>query len=69
MFGVFFLMEKKGVKMAEKRFQVNPVGKDQRNLGRWDMFATWFGANANNGTWYIGGIIAACGLVGGFGQC
>ena len=59
-------MEKKGVKMAEKHFQVNPVGKDQRNLGRWDMFATWFGANANNGTWYIGGIIAACGLVGGF---
>ncbi|UQS84363.1 cytosine permease [Bombilactobacillus thymidiniphilus] len=27
------------------------------------MFATWIGANANNGTWYIGGVIAACGFV------
>ncbi|KRL04491.1 Purine-cytosine permease [Liquorilactobacillus oeni DSM 19972] len=27
------------------------------------MFATWVGANANNGTWYIGGVLAACGFV------
>ena len=27
------------------------------------MFATWVGANANNGTWYVFGVIAACGFV------
>ena len=28
----------------------------------WDMFATWVGANANNGTWFVGGVLAACGF-------
>lgn len=32
-------------------------------MSYWDMFATWVGANANNGTWYIGGVIAACGFL------
>ncbi len=32
-------------------------------MTNWDLFATWVGANANNGTWYIGGVIAACGLL------
>lgn len=36
---------------------------DQRAMSKWDLFATWIGANANNGTWYIGGVIAAVGLV------
>ncbi|WKB36251.1 cytosine permease [Terrilactibacillus sp. S3-3] len=35
-----------------------------RNLSFWDMFATWIGANANNGTWYIGGVVAGCALTG-----
>ena len=26
------------------------------------MFATWVGANANNGTWFVGGVLAACGF-------
>ncbi|WP_367334154.1 cytosine permease, partial [Lentilactobacillus sp.] len=34
-----------------------------RHQSYWDMFATWVGANANNGTWYVGGVIAACGFV------
>lgn len=34
----------------------------QRSTSSWDMFATWVGANANNGTWYIGGVLAACGF-------
>ncbi|MTV81858.1 cytosine permease [Lactobacillus sp. CRM56-3] len=34
-----------------------------RHMSYWDMFATWVGANANNGTWYIGGVIAACGFL------
>lgn len=36
---------------------------DQRAMSKWDLFATWIGANANNGTWYIGGVIAAVGLI------
>lgn len=35
-----------------------------RNLSFWDMFATWIGANANNGTWYVGGVVAGCALTG-----
>lgn len=33
-----------------------------RRTTRWDMFATWVGANANNGTWFVGGVLAACGF-------
>ncbi|MBS9334731.1 cytosine permease [Fructobacillus sp. M1-13] len=51
--------------MTNQHYRVKPVTGKERNLGHWDLFATWFGANANNGTWYIGGIIAACGLMGG----
>lgn len=38
-----------------------PLAK--RHSNAWDMFATWVGANANNGTWYIGGVMAACGFL------
>jgi Cytosine/uracil/thiamine/allantoin permeases len=38
---------------------VEPVAREDRNIDSWDMFATWIGANANNGTWYVGGVIAA----------
>ncbi|MFC6273902.1 cytosine permease [Levilactobacillus tangyuanensis] len=49
---------------AEKEFgKVESIPLSQRRMSNWDMFATWIGANANNGTWYIGGVIAACGLV------
>lgn len=35
----------------------------QHMMSFWDEMATWIGANANNGTWYIGGVIAALGLI------
>ncbi|KRL53748.1 cytosine purines uracil thiamine allantoin permease [Lentilactobacillus parakefiri DSM 10551] len=38
------------------------IPKAHRHQSYWDMFATWVGANANNGTWYVGGVIAACGF-------
>jgi NCS1 family nucleobase:cation symporter-1 len=38
---------------------IEPVPQQDRNLNSWDMFATWVGANANNGTWYVGGVVAA----------
>lgn len=45
---------------AEKEYAaVEPVPASGRNIDSWDMFATWIGANANNGTWYVGGVIAA----------
>ncbi|MDH5105234.1 cytosine permease [Lentilactobacillus diolivorans] len=49
--------------MADKSFgRVESIPKDHRHQSYWDMFATWVGANANNGTWYVGGVIAACGF-------
>lgn len=50
----------------DNKYEIHPIPMGERNMGYWDMFANWFGANANNGTWFIGGIIAACGLWGGF---
>ena len=42
--------------------QIMSVPKEARRTSDWDMFATWVGANAGNGTWFIGGIIVACGF-------
>ena len=42
--------------------QIMSVPKEARGTSDWDMFATWVGANADNGTWFIGGVIAACGF-------
>ena len=36
-------------------------------MGFWDQLATWIGANANNGTWYMGGVLAALGFTGALG--
>ena len=44
------------------KHQIMSVPKEARRTSDWDMFATWVGANANNGTWFIGGVIAACGF-------
>lgn len=43
--------------------RVPAIPMANRHMSYWDMFATWVGANANNGTWYIGGVIAACGFM------
>ncbi|MGF2385391.1 cytosine permease [Lentilactobacillus otakiensis] len=49
--------------MEDKSFgRVESIPKEHRHQSYWDMFATWVGANANNGTWYVGGVIAACGF-------
>lgn len=49
--------------MKQKSYPVEQIQLENRHMSHWDMFATWVGANANNGTWYIGGVVAACGLV------
>ncbi|WP_167550926.1 purine-cytosine permease family protein [Fructilactobacillus lindneri] len=53
--------------LNNSKYAFKPIPDSERNMTYWDMFATWFGANANNGTWFIGGVIAACGLIGGLG--
>ncbi|GEL15651.1 cytosine permease [Pediococcus cellicola] len=50
---------------TKDRYAVDIVPTPHRHMSYWDMFATWVGANANNGTWFVGGIIAACGFWGG----
>ena len=47
----------------QKTYPIEQIPVENRHMSHWDMFATWIGANANNGTWYIGGVVAACGLV------
>ncbi|RYL94932.1 cytosine permease [Sporolactobacillus sp. THM7-4] len=41
-----------------------PVPPKARSLSFWDMLATWTCANANNGTWFIGGVVAATTFTG-----
>ncbi len=36
-----------------------PVPPAARSIGFGHMLAIWTGANANNGTWYVGGVVAA----------
>ena len=42
-----------------ENLQISP---EKRTTGAWDSFATWVNANANNGTWFTGGVIAAAGV-------
>lgn len=46
----------------QKRANIYSIPLKSRKTTRWDMFATWVGANANNGTWFVGGVLAACGF-------
>ena len=39
------------------KHQIMSVPKEARGTFDCDMFATWVGANADNGTWFIGGVI------------
>ncbi|MFT9374162.1 cytosine permease [Liquorilactobacillus hordei] len=48
--------------MNKDKEKILSVSIEERRTSSWDMFATWVGANANNGTWYIGGVLAACGF-------
>ncbi|KRN41208.1 purine-cytosine permease related protein [Fructilactobacillus fructivorans] len=50
---------------SNQKYAFESIPISERDMNYWDMFATWFGANANNGTWFIGGVIAAAGFFGG----
>lgn len=41
-----------------------PVPMNKRSLSFGDMVATWIGANANNGSWYVGGVVAGAAFGG-----
>ncbi len=56
-------VERVNVVKQEPKYQIEIVAPKHRHMSNWDMFATWIGANANNGTWYVGGVLAACGLL------
>lgn len=43
---------------------VEPVPMNARSLSFGDMVATWIGANANNGSWYVGGVVAGAAFAG-----
>lgn len=43
---------------------VESVPASARTLSFWDMAATWVGANANNGSWYVGGVVAGAAFAG-----
>jgi len=43
---------------------IEPVPEEARVLHFADMVATWIGANANNGTWYVGGVVAGAAFSG-----
>lgn len=43
---------------------VEPVAKHHRNVGFTDMTATWIGANANSGTWLVGGVVVGTAFAG-----
>lgn len=49
---------------SHQQFSLEIIKPEQRTVSNWDSFATWVAANANNGTWYIGGVIAVCGFAG-----
>ncbi|MBB5888752.1 cytosine permease [Lactovum miscens] len=38
------------------------INSEARTTGSWDSFATWINANANNSTWFTGGVIVASGI-------
>lgn len=46
----------------QKGTTIFSIPMKNRKTNTWDMFATWVGANANNGTWFVGGVLAACGF-------
>lgn len=49
--------------MVKKFGNISPIPPADRQMGNWDLLATWIGANANNGTWFIGGVIASAGML------
>lgn len=51
--------------LAAREFgAVEAVPASARSLSFGDMVATWIGANANNGSWYVGGVVAGTAFAG-----
>lgn len=50
--------------VAQEYGAVESVPENARTLSFWDMVATWIGANANNGSWYVGGVVAGTAFAG-----
>ncbi len=58
----------KAVPVEKHEFGIfESVPMAHRTYSFWDMVATWIGANANTGSWFIGGVVAALGLGGALG--
>jgi NCS1 family nucleobase:cation symporter-1 len=49
---------------AKEYGALEAVPTKSRSLAFWDMTATWVGANANNGTWFVGGVVAGTTFAG-----
>ncbi|WP_416176160.1 cytosine permease [Clostridium sp.] len=45
-------------KVHKEYAALETVPKSERTISFLDMLTTWIGANANNGTWYVGGVVA-----------
>jgi nucleobase:cation symporter-1, NCS1 family len=53
------------IKTEHKEYDaLEPVPAGARSLKFGEMVATWVGANANNGTWYVGGVVAGAAFGG-----
>jgi NCS1 nucleoside transporter family len=54
--------------MSQREYGVEErVPEEGRHIGFWDMTATWAGANCHPTVWWMGGIIAASGVLTAFG--
>jgi nucleobase:cation symporter-1, NCS1 family len=63
--GSYELPLKSGAYYQEKEYgATEAVPMSSRSLSFWDMMATWVGANANNGTWFVGGVVAGTAFAG-----
>lgn len=50
--------KKTNEKVHKEYTALETVPQSERTLSFLDMLTTWIGANANNGTWYVGGVVA-----------
>ncbi|MCL4514508.1 MAG: cytosine permease [Firmicutes bacterium] len=58
----------KAIPVEQHEFGIfESVPMTHRTYSFWDMVATWIGANANTGSWFVGGVVAALGLGGALG--
>lgn len=51
-------------KVHKEYSALETVPESERSISFMDMLVTWVGANANNGTWYVGGVVAGAAFGG-----